>query len=271
VRFDLRSLMSSVPCLTVLAQDLCYSDPLSLVLTFLTHTMAVRILSLVAALPSLCMLCMPLMFRSQQPQKNSHQSTSETQTQTQTHGHADTQTHRHTDTQTHRHTDTQTHRLTDTKTHRREGNHGDPPPPPAVFNVSIRHIDPLPAFLLAHFNFNETLASLFPSQLPPRLKPLLGHNQLSSAFRKWWKGVRDVPLAELGFCIPSDVLGQAAVSTAMFLVSVDNKPQPKSRVRGASTSRSQLERRHGGLGHPVQASRLPEHGTNVVCFKFGSC
>jgi hypothetical protein len=107
VRFDLRSLMFSMPCLTVLAQDLCYSDPLSLVLTFLTHTMAVRILSLVAALPSLCMLCMPLMFRSQQPQKNSHQSTSETQTQTQT------QTHRHTDTQTHRRTDTQTQRHTD--------------------------------------------------------------------------------------------------------------------------------------------------------------
>ena len=185
VRFDLRSLMFSMPCLTVLAQDLCYSDPLSLVLTFLTHTMAVRILSLVAALPSLCMLCMPLMFRSQQPQKNSHQSTSETQTQTQTHRHTDTQTHRHTDAQTHRHKDTQT-----------RGEPWRPPPtPPAVFNVSIRHIDPLQAFLLAPFNFNETLASLVPSQLPPKLKPLLGHNQLSSAFRNWWKGVRDVPLA----------------------------------------------------------------------------
>ena len=34
VRFELRSLMFSMPCLTVLAQDLCYSDPLSLVLTF---------------------------------------------------------------------------------------------------------------------------------------------------------------------------------------------------------------------------------------------
>ncbi len=95
VRFDLRSLMFSMPCLTVLAQDLCYSDPLSLVLTFLTHTMAVRILSLVAALPSLCMLCMPLMFRSQQPQKNSHQSTSETHTHTHTHNHT-THTHTHT-------------------------------------------------------------------------------------------------------------------------------------------------------------------------------
>ncbi len=83
--------------------------------------------------------------------------------------------------------------------------------------------------------------------------------------------MRDVPLPELGFCIPSDVLGQVAVSTAMFLVSVDNKPQPKSRVRRASTSHSQLERRHGGLGYPVRASRLPEHGTNVVCFKVGSC
>ena len=122
VRFDLRSLMFSMPCLTVLAQDLCYSDPLSLVLTFLTHTMAVRILSLVAALPSLCMLCMPLMFRSQQPQKNSHQSTSETQTQTQTRRHADTQTHRHTDTQTHRRTDTQS-----------RGEPWRPPPSPCCF------------------------------------------------------------------------------------------------------------------------------------------
>jgi hypothetical protein len=124
VRFDLRSLMFSMPCLTVLAQDLCYSDPLSLVLTFLTHTMAVRILSLVAALPSLCMLCMPLMFRSQQPQKNSHQSTSETQTQTQTHRHTDTQTHRHTDAQTHRHKDTQT-----------RGEPWRPPPLPLLFSM----------------------------------------------------------------------------------------------------------------------------------------
>ena len=102
----------------------------------------------------------------------------------------DTQTHRHTDTQTHRRTDTQTQRHTDER-----GTMATPPPPPAVFNVSIRHIDPLQAFLLAPFNFNETLASLVPSQLPPKLKPLLGHNQLSSAFRNWWKGVRDVPLA----------------------------------------------------------------------------
>ena len=92
VGFELRSVLFSSACLTVLAQDLCYSDPLSLVLTFLIHTMAVRILSLVAALPSLCMLCMPLMFRSQQPQKNSHQSTSETHTIT----HAYNHTHAHT-------------------------------------------------------------------------------------------------------------------------------------------------------------------------------
>jgi hypothetical protein len=94
VSFELRSLMFSLPCLTVLAQDLCYSDPLSLVLTFLTHTMAVRILSLVAAFPNLCMLCMPLMFRSKQPQKNSHQFTKETQTRTRTQDTpAQTQTH----------------------------------------------------------------------------------------------------------------------------------------------------------------------------------
>ncbi len=83
--FELRSLMLSMPCLIVLVQDLCYSDPLSLVLTFLTHATAVGIRSLVAALPSLCILCMPLMFRSQQPQTNIHQRTSETQTQTHVH------------------------------------------------------------------------------------------------------------------------------------------------------------------------------------------
>jgi hypothetical protein len=70
--FELRLLVPSMQCLTVLVQDLCYSDPLSLVLTFLTHTMAVRILSLVVALSSMSMLCAPLMFRSQQPHKNSH-------------------------------------------------------------------------------------------------------------------------------------------------------------------------------------------------------
>ena len=77
--------------------------------------MAVRILSLVAALPSLCMLCMPLMFRSQQPQKNSHQSTARhTHTHNHTITHTDTQTHRHTDTCTHIHTDTHTHMHTHT-------------------------------------------------------------------------------------------------------------------------------------------------------------
>jgi hypothetical protein len=123
VGFELRSVLFSSACLTVLAQDLCYSDPLSLVLTFLTHTMAVRILSLVAALPSLCMLCMPLMFRSQQPQKNSHQSTSETHTQPHTHTHTSNHTHTHphtdtdTDTHTHTHSDTHTQRHTHTHTH----------------------------------------------------------------------------------------------------------------------------------------------------------
>jgi hypothetical protein len=124
VSFGFRSLMIPLPCLTVLAQDLCYSDPLSLVLTFLTHTMAVRILTLVAALPSLCMLCMPLMFRSKQPQKNSHQITNETPTPTKdTLARTQTQTHRHTDTQTHGHTDTQTHRHTKTQRHRHRHRH----------------------------------------------------------------------------------------------------------------------------------------------------
>ena len=71
--------------------------------------MAVRILSLVAALPSLCMLWMPLMFRSQQPQKNSHQSTSETHTHTNTQSHTHLITHTHTETHTHRDTHRHSH------------------------------------------------------------------------------------------------------------------------------------------------------------------
>jgi hypothetical protein len=117
VGFKLRSKLFSSICLIVLAQDLCYSDPLSLVLTFLTHTMAVRILSLVPALPSLCVLCMPLMFRSQQPQKNSHRSTSETHTQSH-HAHTHTISPRtHARTHTHTRTHTSTHARTNTHTH----------------------------------------------------------------------------------------------------------------------------------------------------------
>jgi hypothetical protein len=41
--FESRCRVGETSCATVLAQDLCYSDPLSLVLTFTTHTVAVRI------------------------------------------------------------------------------------------------------------------------------------------------------------------------------------------------------------------------------------
>ena len=108
VGFELRSVLFSSACLTVLAQDLCYSDPLSLVLTFLTpHNgcedsfIGCSSSQLVHALHALD-VPEPTTTKEQPPK---HKRDPDTDTDTQTHRHTDTQTHRRTDTQTQRHTD----------------------------------------------------------------------------------------------------------------------------------------------------------------------